>query len=52
MSTTGLSAQSLGLGDTSKNILILVSGISLVFVIGFLFILLQGPFLEVALIPI
>ena len=49
MSTTGLSAQSLGLGDTSKNILILLRGISLAFVIGFLFILLQGPFLEVAL---
>ncbi|MCP4986385.1 MAG: hypothetical protein GY928_10085 [Colwellia sp.] len=49
MSTTGLSAQSLGLGDTSKIILILLRAISLAFVIGFLFILLQGPFLDVAL---
>ncbi len=49
MSTTGLSAQSLGLGDTSKNILILLRGISLAFAIGLLFILLQGPFLEIAL---
>lgn len=49
MSTTGLSAQSLGLGNISKNLLILLRGISLAFLIGMLLILLQGPFLDVAL---
>jgi len=49
MSTTGLSAQSLGLGNVSKNLLILLRGISLAFFIGILLILLQGPFLDVAL---
>jgi len=49
MSTTGLSAQSLGLGNISKNLLILLRGISLAFLIGILLILLQGPFLDIAL---
>jgi len=49
MSTTGLSAQSLGLGDISKNLLILLRGISLAFIIGTLLILLQSPFLDIAL---
>lgn len=49
MSTTGLSAQSLGLGDISKNLLILLRGICLAFFIGIILILLQGPFLDVAL---
>jgi len=49
MSTTGLSAQSLGLGNASKNLLILLRGISLAFFIGILLILLQGPFFDVAL---
>jgi len=49
MSTTGLSAQSLGRGNISKNLLILLRGISLAFLIGILLILLQGPFLDVAL---
>jgi len=49
MSTTGLSAQSLGRGSISNNLLILLRGISLAFIIGILFILLQGPFLDIAL---
>jgi len=49
MSTTGLSAQSLGLGDLSKNLLILLRGICLAFFIGIVFILLQSPFLDIAL---
>jgi MATE family multidrug resistance protein len=49
MSTTGLSAQSLGVGNISNNLLILLRGIGLAFFIGILFILLQSPFLDVAL---
>lgn len=49
MSTTGLSAQSLGLGNISTNLLILLRGVCLAFVIGLFVILLQVPFLEIAL---
>lgn len=49
MSTTGLSAQTLGLGDLSKNLLILIRGVCLAIVIGIVFILLQNPFLDLAL---
>jgi MATE family multidrug resistance protein len=49
MSTTGLSAQSLGIGNISNNLLILLRGIGLAFFIGMLLILLQSPFLDLAL---
>lgn len=49
MSTTGLSAQTLGLGDISKNLLILLRGVCLAFFIGIVLILLQSPFLDIAL---
>ena len=49
MSTTGLSAQALGLGDLSKNLLILLRGVCLAFFIGLIMILLQSPFLDIAL---
>lgn len=49
MSTTGLSAQTLGLGDLSKNLLVLLRGVFLAFIIGLLLILLQSPFLDIAL---
>jgi MATE family multidrug resistance protein len=49
MSTTGLSAQTLGLGNITHNLLILLRGISLAVFIGILLILLQIPFLDIAL---
>lgn len=49
MSTTGLSAQTLGLGDISKNLLVLLRGVCLAFFIGIVMILLQSPFLDIAL---
>jgi len=49
MSTTGLSAQNLGQGNITNNLLILLRGVCLAFLIGLFFILLQGPFLDIAL---
>lgn len=49
MSTTGLSAQTLGHGDLSKNLLVLLRGIFLAFFIGIILILLQSPFLNISL---
>lgn len=49
MSTTGLSAQNLGQGNITNNLLILLRGVCLACLIGLFFILLQGPFLDIAL---
>lgn len=49
MSTTGLSAQTLGLGDISANLLVLLRGVCLAFSIGIVLLLLQSPFLDIAL---
>ena len=49
MSTTGLSAQNLGQGNITNNLLILLRGVCLAFLIGLLFITLQEPFLDIAL---
>lgn len=49
MSTTGLSAQKLGIGDISKNLLVLLRGVCLAFFIGIVMILLQSLFLDIAL---
>ena len=49
MSTTGLSAQAFGLNDLNKNLLVLLRGIVVAFAIGFIFICLQSPFLNMAL---
>ena len=45
MSTTGLSAQSFGRNDLSSNIVVLLRGLSIAFIIGLALILLQSPFI-------
>lgn len=49
MSTTGLSAQALGLNDINNNLLILFRGLVVAFALGLILILLQVPFINVAL---
>ncbi|MGL1958083.1 MAG: MATE family efflux transporter [Colwellia sp.] len=49
MSTTGLSAQAFGFNHITQNILILLRGVAVAFMIGLVFILLQTPFIEGAL---
>lgn len=49
MSTTGLSAQAYGMNDLHKNLLILLRGIFVAFIIGLTLILLQWPFINSAL---
>jgi len=49
MSTTGLSAQALGLNNFDKNLLVLFRGLAVAFTLGLVLILLQQPFLNVAL---
>lgn len=49
MSTTGLSAQAFGLDNIQQNLLVLLRGILVAFTIGFSFVLLQAPFIDLAL---
>ncbi len=49
MSTTGLSAQAYGLNNINQNLLVLLRGILVAFVIGFSLVLLQSPFINIAL---
>jgi len=49
MSTTGLSAQALGLNNFDKNLLVLFRGLTVAFTLGLIFIFLQHPFLNTAL---
>ncbi|MFD2167300.1 MATE family efflux transporter [Thalassotalea euphylliae] len=49
MSTTGLSAQALGSEDTDKALQVLVRGLLVAFAIGVTLILLQAPYLDIAL---
>jgi MATE family multidrug resistance protein len=49
MSTTGLSAQAYGFNDIQQNLLVLLRGILVAFAIGFSFVLLQVPFIDIAL---
>ncbi len=49
MSTTGLSAQAYGSQDNKQNLMVLFRGISIAFVLGLLLILIQSPFINIAL---
>ena len=49
MSTTGLSAQAFGLDNIQQNLMVLLRGILVAFAIGFSFVLLQIPFIDLAL---
>jgi len=49
MSTTGLSAQAFGLNDIDKNLLVLFRGLIVAFTLGLIFVILQYPFINVAL---
>jgi MATE family multidrug resistance protein len=49
MSTTGLSAQAYGLNNINQNLLVLLRGILVAFIIGFSLVLLQLPFIDTAL---
>jgi len=49
MSTTGLSAQAFGRNDIDKNLLVLCRGLIVAFAVGFVFVLLQVPFINAAL---
>ncbi len=49
MSTTGLSAQALGQGNSVENILVLLRGFAVAFSVGLGLILLQSPFVDSAL---
>jgi len=49
MSTTGLSAQAYGLNNINQNLLVLFRGIFVAFIIGFSFVVLQNPFINLAL---
>ena len=49
MSTTGLSAQALGRSDLSANLTVLLRGLSIAFIIGLSIILLQSPYINIAL---
>ena len=49
MSTTGLSAQAFGSGNSDENLLVLFRGISVAFAVGFLLIIIQTPFIDGAL---
>lgn len=49
MSTTGLSAQAFGLDNIQQNLMVLLRGILVAFAIGFCFVLLQIPFIDLAL---
>jgi len=49
MSTTGLSAQAFGLDNIQQNLMVLLRGVLVAFAIGFSFVLLQIPFIDLAL---
>ncbi|WP_448212572.1 MATE family efflux transporter [Colwellia sp. MEBiC06753] len=49
MSTTGLSAQALGREDSTESVLVLVRGLLVAFAIGIVLILLQIPYIDLAL---
>jgi len=50
MSTTGLSAQALGRNDLSSNLIVLLRGLSIAFIIGLALIVLQSPFIHWSLV--
>ena len=49
MSTTGLSAQALGLSNIDKNLLVLFRGLTVAFTLGLVLVFLQHPFLNATL---
>ncbi|MCW8864241.1 MAG: MATE family efflux transporter [Colwellia sp.] len=49
MSTTGLSAQAYGINNIHQNLLVLLRGIIVAFAIGFSFVIVQSPFINLAL---
>ena len=49
MSTTGLSAQAYGSQDNKQNLMVLFRGIGIAFLLGLLLILIQSPFINIAL---
>lgn len=49
MTTTGLAAQALGQDNENNNLLVLMRGLMVALVIGFVFILLQSPYINMAL---
>lgn len=49
MSTTGLSAQAYGRDNNEQNLMVLFRGISIAFLLGIILILIQSPFINIAL---